>query len=79
MLQELYILRSYYEESSSAVYEDDLRAQYGDACVDEAIARGDLEHRRLPCKRNKNRCVCWLSDQALQRIAAHGSAQTTFH
>ena len=54
MLQELYLLRSYYEESSAVVYEHDLRVTYGDEAVDTAIANGDLEHRRLLFKKTRN-------------------------
>ncbi|GEM_PF-3563823 len=65
MLIELYLLRTYFAEQFTALYEQDLIGKYGPAAVSEAIEEGILEHRRIPCGRGRERCVCRLSEKGI--------------
>lgn len=60
MLEDLKELQEYFDFSDYVVYEDKLRKQYGDLAVTNAIRSGTLEHRWIPCKSGKKRCVCWI-------------------
>lgn len=68
MLVDLYLLETYFEESCTAIYEDDLADKYGEEAVQDAIDSGILEHRRIPCQKGRTRCICKLS--ALGRMRA---------
>lgn len=61
MLDDLYLLKEYFEEPFAAIYEEDLIRKYGQDHVSKAIDQGLLEHRYIPCAQGKRRCVCWLS------------------
>ncbi len=67
MLVDLYLLRSYFAEQFSVVYEHDLVTRYGHAPVREAIARGWLDHSHIPCGRGRRRCVCRLTQSGVQQ------------
>ncbi len=67
MLAELYLLQTYFAEHFSAVYEEDLVERYGREPVSLAIKRGILEHRRVPCGKGRQRCVCRLSEEGLKQ------------
>jgi len=61
MLQDLLMMRRYFDPPSAAVYEEDIAEKYGEEAVLNAIRSGLLEHRRIPCGKGRTRCVCWLS------------------
>lgn len=70
MLIELYMLRTYFAEQFTALYEHDLVRRYGRRVVSEAIREGILEHSFVPCGRRRRRCVCRLSEKGLQQAQA---------
>lgn len=70
MLIELYLLRTYFAEQFSALYEQDLIRRYGRNEVHAAIDQGLLEHSFVPCGRGRRRCVCRLSEKGIRRARA---------
>ena len=78
MLIELYLLRTYFAEQFSALYEQDLVSRYGRKAVSEAIREGVLEHSFVPCGRNRRRCVCRLSEKGLRQAQAAISGTVQF-
>lgn len=60
-LQKLYLMEQYFEPENAVMFEADLIADLGEACVWQAIDDGLLEHRRLPFRDGRERCICWLS------------------
>ena len=70
MLVELYLLQTYFTEQFSAIYEQDLIDKYGRQPVQAAIRSGILEHRHIPCGRDRTRCVCRLSSQGIAEARA---------
>lgn len=77
MLLDLYMLDSVFSGPDNTVFEADLIAQFGEREVSEAIANGLLEHRRLPFREGRQRCICWLSDEG--RKMAHTQSQISAH
>ena len=63
MLKDLYLLDTYFEESFSAIHEEELVRRYGRAETLAAIHGGYLDHARIPCGRGDTRCVCRLSQK----------------
>lgn len=68
MLQDLFLLRSYFEEPFTVMYEADLIEKYGAAAVIRAITDGLLEHRRVPCGTGRQRCVCRISEKGRKTV-----------
>ncbi len=70
MLLDLYLLQTWFAEPASIVYEEDLVSRYGASSVKKAIAKGLLDHRRIPCGKGAYRCVCRLSDKGMAAVRA---------
>lgn len=70
LLQDLLLIANYFEKPFTALYEEDLKARYGQEVVTKAICSGLLEHRWVPCGRGQRRCVCWLSEKGRESMWA---------
>lgn len=68
MLEDLYLLGTYFEESFSAIHEEELVRRYGRDETISAIHGGFLDHARIPCGKGDTRCVCRLSDKGRQVV-----------
>jgi len=66
MLTDLYLLQTYFSEPATLAYEDDLVQRYGRHQVSQAIHKGWLDHRYVPCGREQTRCVCRLSAAGIE-------------
>lgn len=60
-LKELKLMEEYFEPENAVKFESDLIAAYGQDTIWSAIDNGLLEHRRLPFRDGRERCICWLT------------------
>jgi len=70
-LQDLLTLGEYFNGPESAVFESELIDTYGQETIWNAIDDGILEHRRLPFRSGRERCICWLSPKAREIAEKH--------
>lgn len=62
-LRTLRMMEEYFEPENAVMFESDLIDVHGQDSVWQAIDDGVLEHRRLPFRDGRERCICWLTDK----------------
>ena len=60
-MSQLSLVNDYFDQPNSVLYEDDLVKHFGRDTITQAIRKGIIQHRWVPCGKNRRRCVCWLN------------------
>lgn len=68
VLQDLKLMEDFLEPQNAVVYEADLIGRYGQDAVWRAIDDHVLEHRRLPFRDGRERCICWLGPKGREQL-----------
>lgn len=67
---DLLMLEQFLAREEAVVFEADLIALHGEQPVWDAIDNGLLEHRRMPFRDGRERCICWLAPKG-RAVAAN--------
>ncbi|MBU6234232.1 MAG: hypothetical protein KGQ41_00155 [Alphaproteobacteria bacterium] len=62
-IRELRLMEEYFEPENAVMFESDLIEAHGQDTIWGAIDDGILEHRRLPFRDGRERCICWLTEK----------------